>query len=622
MAAPKLTFTVEPEESGAVVYLPLSPKTAGAEATGHLALKITVKNNETKTITLKNLVVSFIGAPALPAVTIPVQVGVKNPMSDVVEMKSVQINAGASASWFFQPDNNINLPMPAPGQIKMALSADTFSDAVNVTMPLKPHLSPVPGGSYEFPAKARDFRIGEYWSGRGESHAAAGDGSQLFAYDMGVMAFDQDSDKWTSLLPGKDGSQNSHFRIWGKPIYAMADGTVIGFKNDMASNTKMGKQEPTPSPVEGNHFWLQHGDEAVVYAHMQPNSLNAKFTKMGAVIKRGEFLGLAGNSGNSTGPHLHIHAIEATKPWGGPLRPLPFRNTFMIDRSALNPPSPNGKWVKAEDQGFADTPMAIWPATTAPAFYPPGWGEVTRNGIPEASYQAEFEKATSSGYRPVWVDGYEVNGKVFFNAIFHPNDGHPWVARHGMSGAQYQAEFDTRSGEGFHLHQIETYLSGGAVRYASIFIKSPATARTAYHGLSAAQHQAKFNALTADGWRPMNLSVVSPGNERVYAGLYEKRDVGGFFAKSFLTPAEYQTQFTANTTAGRKLMYLNAYQHAGTPHFTAIWQEKAPSVLARHGQNASQFQAEFNKQLAEGHMTQFLTGYEENDGHRFGAAWA
>lgn len=160
------------------------------------------------------------------------------------------------------------------------------------------------------------------------------------------------------------------------------------------------------------------------------------------------------------------------------------------------------------------------------------------------------------------------------------------------------------------------------MRYASIFVKSAASARTAYHGLSKEQHQAKFNALTAEGWRPLNLSVVSPNNTLCYAGLYEKRDVGAFFAKSFLTPAEYQTQFTANTSAGRKLMYLNAYTHAGTPHFTAIWQEKAPSVLARHGQDAAQFQAEFNKQMAENHRTQFVTGYEEAGGHRFGAAWA
>lgn len=100
----------------------------------------------------------------------------------------------------------------------------------------------------------------------------------------------------------------------------------------------------------------------------------------------------------------------------------------MIDRSALTPPSPAGKWVKAEDQGFADSPTAIWPASSAPAWYPPGWVEVTRNGIPAALYQAEFEHATSSGYRPEWVDGYEVNGRIFFSAIFRPNDGNAWAA--------------------------------------------------------------------------------------------------------------------------------------------------------------------------------------------------
>jgi len=42
--------------------------------------------------------------------------------------------------------------------------------------------------SYLFPAKAPDFRIGEYWSTHGHTHAPAGDGGQLFAYDMGVVA--------------------------------------------------------------------------------------------------------------------------------------------------------------------------------------------------------------------------------------------------------------------------------------------------------------------------------------------------------------------------------------------------------------------------------------------------
>jgi hypothetical protein len=622
MSSPKLQITVQPSEAGAVVFLTLAPKSAGAPQAGHLALKLSIKNNEAKPVVVSSLTLSFIGNPGAPSVTMAVTKGVTNPATQQVEQQPLTIAAGATGSWFFQPANNITLPVPGPSQIKLALACDTFSEPLLLTMPLKAHQSPVAGGAYEFPAKARDFRVGEYWSGKGEAHAAAGDGSQLFAYDMGVVAFDAASSKWSEILPATDGTKNAHYRIWGKPVYAMADGSVIGFKNDMPTNTKMGQQLPTPEPVEGNHFWLQHGDEAVVYAHMQPGSLNPHFTKMGAQVKRGDLLGLAGNSGNSTNPHLHIHAIEATAPWAGPLRPLPFRNLFVIDRASLSPPSPSGPWVKAEDQGLPTVPVAVWPGPTVPAWYPPGWGEITRNGIPEAGYQTEFDHITSSGYRPVWVDAYEVNGKVFFNAIFHPEDGVAWTAHHGMTSSQYQAEFTSRASQGYQLTHIESYISGKEICYASIFVKQPGAQVAAYHGVNKDQHQHKFNTLTAEGWRPTNISVVSPNDALSYCALYQKRDVGGFFAKSFLTRAEYQIQFNENAKAGRKLSYLNAYTHMGRPHFSAIWEEKAPAVVARHGENPAQFQTEFDKQMAAGLRTRVLTGYEEADGHRFGATWS
>ena len=622
MSSPKLLATVQPSEAGAVVYLSLAPKVNGAPRSGHLALKLSIKNNEAKPVQVSTLTLSFIGSPAATSVTIEVTVGVTDPATKKFEQKPLIIGAGATGIWFFQPAHNITLPVPGPTQIRLALACVGFSEPLQLIMPLKAHQSPVAGGAYDFPAKARDFRVGEYWSGRGEAHASAGDGSQLFAYDMGVVGFDAGSSKWSEILPATDGSKNEHYRIWGKPVYAMANGSVIGFKNDMPTNTSMGQQLPTPNPVEGNHFWLQHGDEAVVYAHMQPGSLNAHFTKMGAQVKRGDLLGLAGNSGNSTNPHLHIHAIEANAPWAGPLRPLPFRNLFVIDRAALSAPNPSGPWVKAEDQGLPTVPVAVWPGPTVPAWYPPGWGEITRNAIAEASYQTEFDRVTSSGYRPVWVDAYEVNGKVFFNAIFHPEDGVAWSAHHGMTSSQYQAEFTGRASQGYHLTHIESYISGKEVRYAAIFVKQGLGQVAAYHGIGKEQHQQKFNALTAEGWRPTNISVVSPNNALSYTALYQKRDVGGFFAKSFLTSAEYQVQFNENAKAGRKLAYLNAYTHMGQPHFSAIWEEKSPSVVARHGENPAQFQSEFDKQMAAGLRTRVLTGYEEADGHRFGATWS
>lgn len=620
MTAPKLTVTAEPNESGKIVFLALAPRTKNHAANGQLALKLTITNGEASKVKLKNLTVSFIGNPAVDSTTIPLQILTKDADDNPIWVP-LELNAGTAAAWFFSTKNNIVVPVPAPGKIKLTITAEGFSDPVTVEIPLAAHKSPTVFGSFRFPARASDLRVGEYWSGTSTTHAPAGDGGQLFAYDMGVMAWDAAAKKWTGVLPGTEGDKNEHYRIWGKPVIAMADGTVVSFKNDMATNTKMGKQVPTPSPVEGNHFYLQHGDELALYAHLQKGSLNAALMQKGAVVKQGDFLGLAGNSGNSTNPHLHIHSIQATKAWGGPSRPLPFQDIHVIDRTVLDPPSPAGPWVKVEDQGLPNVPSAIWPSPLAPSWYPPGWAELARHGIPEASYQTEFDRIVSSGYRLVWIDGYDVNGKTFFNAIFRPANGTAWHARHGLSGAQYQAEFTTWTGKGYRLDHIESYLSGGNVCYAPIFVKSSGPAFTAYHGRSAADHQKLFDDLTKDGWRPVNITAVSPGGNRVYAGLYEKRDAGSFRVKSFLTPAEYQTEFDSNSNAGRKLVYLNAYTHQGGPRIIGIWHEKTQSALARHGLSSSEYQKEFDTHLGQGMLTRAVTGYEQADSARFAAFW-
>jgi hypothetical protein len=612
MSAPNLNITVEPLESGKVVYSPLAPKTSNDQPQGQLSLKLSIKNNEGQQVHVNQLKISFIGPPSVSAVTIPL---------------NLNIGSNATETWFFATENNIILPVPAPGQIKLSISCNNFTNSKDVTLPLAGHKSPTAEQSYGFPARASNLRLGEYWSGVSAKHGAAGDGSQLFAYDMGVVAFQ--NGQWTGLLPGKDGTKNTHYRIWGKPIYAAANGTVVAFRNDIPTNPTPGEDLSPPHPVEGNHFYIQSGDELLLYAHFQPGSLNSNLLTVGANVHKGDFLGLAGNSGNSSGPHLHLHVIQATQPWGGPPRPLPFHDIHVVDITKVHPPDPAGPWVTANDQALPSVSSIIWPSPSTPSWYPPGWAELARHGVPESSYQQEFDRIVSSGYRLVWIDGYDVNGKTFFNVIFRPADGTQWVARHGLDSAGYQSEFDNWVGKGFRLKHVESYLSGGKIRYAPIFTKRSnppflqEPAFTAYHGRSANEHQALFDDLTAKGWRPVNITAVSPGGNRNYAALYEKRDVGSFFVKSFLTPAEYQTQFDQNVSAGRKLVYLNSYSHEGDPRIIAIWQQQASAnFVARHGLTSSQYQAEFDQRLSEGYLTRAVTGYEQSGSARFAAFWS
>ena len=67
-----------------------------------------------------------------------------------------------------------------------------------------------------------------------------------------------------------------------------------------------------------------------LYAHLQPGSIKVK---VGQRVRRGQALGLLGNSGNSDVPHLHFHIIGAHSPMFGEGLPYVFQS-FIAQGSA------------------------------------------------------------------------------------------------------------------------------------------------------------------------------------------------------------------------------------------------------------------------------------------------
>lgn len=64
-----------------------------------------------------------------------------------------------------------------------------------------------------------------------------------------------------------------------------------------------------------NAVYVQHADGSVaVYGHMKKNSPTSK--SVGDTVALGEYLGIIGSSGNSTGPHLHFEVYSEIE-WNG-----------------------------------------------------------------------------------------------------------------------------------------------------------------------------------------------------------------------------------------------------------------------------------------------------------------
>lgn len=101
-------------------------------------------------------------------------------------------------------------------------------------------------------------------------------------------------------------------------IVAAADGVIIG-RNDGNYDQSCNFNNNT-----WNAVYVRHSDGSIAkYGHMKRGSLTTR--GIGATVSAGEYLGLVGSSGNSTGPHLHFEVTaggQLIDPYAGSCNPL------------------------------------------------------------------------------------------------------------------------------------------------------------------------------------------------------------------------------------------------------------------------------------------------------------
>lgn len=99
-----------------------------------------------------------------------------------------------------------------------------------------------------------------------------------------------------------DGAANEDYFCFGREILAPADGEVTQAIEGVADN-RPGSMNPYS--LLGNAVMIRHAElEVSVFAHLKQGSVRVK---AGDKVRRGQVLGLCGNSGNSSEPHLHFH---------------------------------------------------------------------------------------------------------------------------------------------------------------------------------------------------------------------------------------------------------------------------------------------------------------------------
>ena len=358
---PPITLTAQPVQGGKLFFLPIAPRKRDDPQLIRIVLGLRIHNtnapdpnSSNDDVTLKSIRFSF-PVSSTPSIYMH-QVKVELFPIGYDDNNDGLIPAGEVANWsngkVAGPDNHVFLAADdVPPRLRVDVRCDGFDDPESLEFELIPYVEPVAAGegAYQLPFAAGDFAYGEYMVGKA-THWANGEGAgtQIMAHDLWV----EKRGTWDKHVDGENGNQNDEHRIWGMPVLAIADGEVISWENDIPDNTAPGVKDFS----DANHFWIRHGDAKVRYVHLQQGSLTPHLMAVGAPVAAGQQLGLAGNSGRSDFPHLHLEARDFAT---DTLRGLPFRDAQVLDPALVGNGEDSAPWFELLNHGLSREKVAV-----------------------------------------------------------------------------------------------------------------------------------------------------------------------------------------------------------------------------------------------------------------------
>jgi murein DD-endopeptidase len=298
------------------VVVPIAPTAFKADGKWHLVYELHLNNMDrwdyrlTKVETISGdsngrSLVAYAGAQLEAVISRPGQPGVT---------EKSKLGAGTMAVVYMWATLDAAEAVPATIRQRLSVKIGTYAEEMTVeTAPIS-----VGHRAMEISAPLR----GDHWlAGNGPSNSS-GHRRALLPIDGHAAIAQRFAIDWVRLRDeGKtfqgDEKDNKNYYAYGSDALAVGDGVVTEVKDGIPENIPGADSRAVPITLEtvgGNHVILDiGGGHFAFYAHLQPGSLRVK---LGDKVRRGQVVGLVGNSGNSTEPHLHFHMEDGSSPLG------------------------------------------------------------------------------------------------------------------------------------------------------------------------------------------------------------------------------------------------------------------------------------------------------------------
>jgi CubicO group peptidase (beta-lactamase class C family) len=249
---------------------------------------------------------------------------------------------------------------------------------------------------------------------------------------------------------------------------------------------------------------------------------------------------------------------------------------------------------------------------------------VARHGLSAAEYQQAFDDFGKDGFRLVAVSGYVENGKLLYAALWRKfSQGVPWAARHGLNAADFQKAVDDLGKQGLHLVYVDGYEYQGVPLFAGIWQSASGPAPVVKTGMDSTQYQAEFDTLGKQGMRLAHVSGYAQGGSARFAAIWDHSAGPAYIARHNLTSEDYQKDFDEYGKQGFRLKEVSGYSPGGTDRYAAIWEKGGDGApwIAHHGAAVASYQTQFDVDRYQGYQPLYVQAFTSGTTARFNTIW-
>lgn len=176
-----------------------------------------------------------------------------------------------------------------------------------------------------------------------------------------------------------------------------------------------------------------------------------------------------------------------------------------------------------------------------------------------------------------------------------------WQFYYGVTAAEHQTKFNQFSSEGYQMISLSAYGQPPNNVYAAVWVQRSGPSYYAIHQATASQYQSFFDTYAAKGYVSTIITVTGPASGPIFSGIMVQNGVSNWYQKCGLTQLQYSEESSTAQTSRYILKSFTEYGTTSDRLYCGLWyaNDQFDKYTTFYDETYSEYQSLFNSETTK-----------------------